>query len=699
MPFSILKILLILSFIFITWNHGFSKPVLLKQFQTVIPEYENLSILEDHTNSLNFSDVKQMHQEFSKNHQKTINLGLSNSTYWVKFKVKNLITHGVNTEWSIFVRNVFLDQMFIFIERENKEVIGTGNLQNLAYTNEHVRYRFPTAKFRIKYFEEMTFYIKLQTQSAANYPIVIMPYDQLMFWSNLENILFGVNIGILIVSILASSSLFFSIRDNIFLCLIAHIISIIFVEETLMGVIQFFSAVNSLQMPPNIFLISVGISHAIIIMFTIEFFRLKVSDLMYKIFILILIINILISIISFFSIILSLRIMMFAVMSMFLGMLFISIIKMREGDKQGLYYLISWFPLFLAMSSKFMTILGFPMIGIYSELAIFTGVILHFLSIKYIILMRVKLINDERIDMRSKLIDHIRKRAELSKVFEIFVPTLVLKKFIDYKTAHINLEKTEHSFITLFFSDMRGFTNLAEKMIASSLFRFLNLYFEKFNKEVVKNGGVIDKYIGDSAMVIYHQPDLSSTSEVDSAIKTAVTIQKKLYKYNQIFKRNIPKTGIGIHSGPVIMGAIGAKTRKDFTVIGDAVNLTSRLESLTKFYHVNILLSEASYDLATSKENIRFVDHIAVYGKTEPIKIYQKLVNQEIQEFAKIKQNYSMAIDLYYQKNFQKALTLFENMYRLSEDHVVSIFMMRCQKFLTKPPELNWSGVFYLDSK
>ena len=172
---------------------------------------------------------------------------------------------------------------------------------------------------------------------------------------------------------------------------------------------------------------------------------------------------------------------------------------------------------------------------------------------------------------------------------------------------------------------MRGFTSFSEKMTSSQLLQFLNLYFESFNKEVIKNGGVIDKYIGDAAMVLYHRPDLSNTWEADSAVKTAIAVQNKSFRYNQSLKLNVPKTGIGIHSGPVVMGAIGAKERKDFTVIGDTVNLASRLESLTKFYRVSILLSEASYDLLTSKKNIRFVDHIAVYGKTEPTKIYQKI--------------------------------------------------------------------------
>ena len=242
-----------------------------------------------------------MPQAFNPNTQKTINLGLSDSTYWIKFKVKKMVSNNPYMEWAVTIRNVSLEQVFIFMEKENKKIIGTGNLNSGAYINPHVKYRFPTAKFRLNYSEEVTFYIKLHTESEANYPIVIMPYDELIYLSGVENIVFGVNIGIFIALVFPLLILFIAIRDNIFLYLIFHMISIILVEETLMGFVQFFASVNSLSVPSNIFLISVGISHTAIILFTINFFKLKVFSPTHTIFVILILLNIFPSIISYFS--------------------------------------------------------------------------------------------------------------------------------------------------------------------------------------------------------------------------------------------------------------------------------------------------------------------------------------------------------------------------------------------------------------
>ena len=131
---------------------------------------------------------------------------------------------------------------------------------------------------------------------------------------------------------------------------------------------------------------------------------------------------------------------------MVLGIIFISIKNTNKESKQGLYYLISWIPLILGILSKIIIVLGYSALNIYSEVAIFLGVFLHFLCMMFLVLIRVKSVNDERINIQLELADNIKEKAELSKIFRIFVPTIILEKFINQKTVHIDLEKNRAKF-------------------------------------------------------------------------------------------------------------------------------------------------------------------------------------------------------------------------------------------------------------
>ena len=178
--------------------------------------------------------------------------------------------------------------------------------------------------------------------------------------------------------------------------------------------------------------------------------------------------------------------------------------------------------------------------------------------------------------------------------------------------------------VTVLFCDIRSFTAMSEKMEASAVVQLLNKYFTALGKCITAHHGIINKYIGDAIMAIFGAPVNSENSALD-AFEAAIDMRKALESVNKELKEEgLPELrfGIGIHTGSVFAGTIGAASRMEYTVIGDTVNTASRLESLCKTYSTDLLVSEASACKLSDKEKLSFVAEAQIRGKSEPMKVY-----------------------------------------------------------------------------
>ena len=178
--------------------------------------------------------------------------------------------------------------------------------------------------------------------------------------------------------------------------------------------------------------------------------------------------------------------------------------------------------------------------------------------------------------------------------------------------------------VTVLFCDIRSFTAMSEKMAASDVVLLLNKYFTALGKCITAHHGIINKYIGDAIMAIFGAP-VSSKNSAKDAFEAALDMRKALIEVNkELEAEGLPqlKFGIGIHTGPVFAGTIGAASRMEYTVIGDTVNTASRLESLCKTYTTDLLLSEASAEMLEDKSCLKFVADAQIRGKSEPMKVY-----------------------------------------------------------------------------
>ncbi|MGL5063004.1 MAG: GAF domain-containing protein [Microcoleus sp.] len=264
----------------------------------------------------------------------------------------------------------------------------------------------------------------------------------------------------------------------------------------------------------------------------------------------------------------------------------------------------------------------------------------------------------------------------------------------------------ERKEVTILFSDIRGYTTLTENLGASEVVTLLNQYFETMVESVFHYEGTLDKFIGDALMAVFGAPLPLNPPESHGwmAVQSALDMRKRLQEFNAHRPGEAQfRIGIGISSGDVVSGNIGSQKRMDYTVIGDAVNLSSRLEQLTKEYGCDIILSEFTYDLCRDRIWVRELDKVRVKGKNQPVGIYELLqlssepIDGQTEKFLELYRN---GRDAYVSRDFEKAISFFETASILKPgDRPVEVHIERSLNYLKVPPPPAWDGVHTMTTK
>ena len=264
----------------------------------------------------------------------------------------------------------------------------------------------------------------------------------------------------------------------------------------------------------------------------------------------------------------------------------------------------------------------------------------------------------------------------------------------------------ERKEVTILFSDIRGYTSLTEDLGASEVVSLLNDYFETMVEAVFHYEGTLDKFIGDALMAVFGAPLPLNPPESHGwmAVQSALDMRRRLKEFNDSRPDADPfRFGIGISSGEVVSGNIGSQKRMDYTVIGDAVNLSSRLEQLTKEYGCDIILSEFTYSLCREGIWVRELDKVRVKGKNQPVGIYELLQNSSEPidgETVRFLELYSNGRDAYIARNFHKAISCFEAALAMRpSDRAVEVHIERSLSYLEIPPPEDWDGVHTMTRK
>ena len=256
-------------------------------------------------------------------------------------------------------------------------------------------------------------------------------------------------------------------------------------------------------------------------------------------------------------------------------------------------------------------------------------------------------------------------------------PQLLSKLVKDPQHLKLGGEKRE---LTIFFSDIRSFTSVSEKMDAEKLTHYLNRYFTPMSDIVTKHNGMIDKYIGDALMAFYNAP-VDVKEHAADACETALEMLEALERLNvQFYKEGLPpiEIGIGLNTAEVVVGNMGSQKRFNYTVIGDGVNLASRVEGLNKLFGTKILITEQTKLQIGSTFLTRPLEKFKVKGKDEEVMLYELLEDTEDNRL--MVEAFVVALELYYQEKYEEALQRFSDL--LSSDYVSHYFIEKIKQLL-----------------
>ncbi len=294
------------------------------------------------------------------------------------------------------------------------------------------------------------------------------------------------------------------------------------------------------------------------------------------------------------------------------------------------------------------------------------------------------------------------ERLKTRTVLERYLSAAVVRDVLAHpEKLKLGGEKRD---MTVLFSDLRGFTSLSEKLTPEQLVQALNIYLDEMTQIVFTQQGVLDKYIGDAIMGFWGAP-YDDPEHAVHAVETALAMRDTLAKMNraEAFPGGVTlRLGIGLNSGPMVVGNMGSRTRFDYTVIGDSVNLGARLEGLNKDYGTEIIVSQNTRAHLGDRYLLRPLDRVAVKGKKEPVEIFEVVsraadATDEQKIFVK---HFAVARDLYLARKFSEARDAFHVLAHVRTDDLsLQNYVARCEQFLADPPPADWDGTLVKKTK
>jgi adenylate cyclase len=295
-----------------------------------------------------------------------------------------------------------------------------------------------------------------------------------------------------------------------------------------------------------------------------------------------------------------------------------------------------------------------------------------------------------------------RQKQFINNAFGQYLSPAVVRRLIDNPNL-LNLGGEQKN-LTAFFSDVAGFSGISEKLTPIQLVELLNEYLTAMSQIILKYEGTIDKYEGDAIIAFFGAP-LDYPDHALRACLVSLEMQDTLARLRETWKaagRSELRARIGLNTGQMVVGNMGSTFRMDYTIMGDAVNLASRLEGVNKSYGTYVMISEFTYGDVRDFVEVRELDKIRVVGKSDPVRIYELLAKKgELAgPLVEILPQFNRGLECYRNQEWEKALSCFEKILEIDEnDGPALAFFERCLLFQTNPPPPNWDGVFAMTSK
>ncbi|MBI4802888.1 MAG: CHASE2 domain-containing protein [Elusimicrobia bacterium] len=360
--------------------------------------------------------------------------------------------------------------------------------------------------------------------------------------------------------------------------------------------------------------------------------------------------------------------------------------------------LLMWLPAFMSRYSIKTT--SFIMAGIVILLAVVNfALYLRLYNMAYLTIVISLMIPFLFMTVHKAIVEGREKKWIKNTFGQYLSPKIVEVITRDPSKLTLGGEKRD---MTAFFLDIAGFTTMSEKMTPEQLTQMLNNYLSGFTDVILKHDGVVDKYIGDCIMAFWNAP-LDQKDHRKLACLAAVDCMGEITRLNaELTQFNVkPSARIGLNSGPMVVGNMGSKMRLSYTVMGDSVNLASRLEGANKFFHSRIMASEYTYDEAKDFVEARSLGQIRVVGKAIPVKVYELLARKGglDAKTAGLAAAYNEGLEHFYKSAYEKAQKAFKAALAVEPKDGPSAFYLELAEKYSEAAPGDWDGTFNLTSK
>ncbi|TGL63651.1 7TM diverse intracellular signaling domain-containing protein [Leptospira sarikeiensis] len=644
-----------------------------------LPLGKSVFYLEDKERKLTFSDIskEEMKSNFVKSDQESLDFGQGNHNLWFRLTFSNETPEPVSKLIEINYSNIDIAQFYRPSENGNFEMEQSGML--FPFSDRKFKNRNFVYPIKLEPGEEKTYYIMTWTSGGLKVPLTL--WDKEAFTQFNADVQHGLGLyyGVMIVMILYNIFIFFSVRDVSYFYYVCYILGFLGIQLVLTGHGFQYIWPGFPFLQRNFYVIFTGICLASVLLFTKRFLNTKENvpawlDKSMKVMIvahgLLLFTPIFLppEITVKLALVLTLPVLVFIPTA--------TVISFLKKFRPARYFLLAFTVLTI---SGTVVVLGFiNVIGssFLTEYGLYLGSTMEVILLSIALADRINIMKKEKEEAQAKTLE---MQKILTESYARFVPKDFLANLGKDSILDVRLGDQIQKDMAVLFSDIRSFTTLSEQMTPAQNFNFINSYLSRMSPIIQRHNGFIDKFIGDAIMALFQR-------NVIDAVSAGVEMQKYLKEYNEHRHRQgyIPiQIGVGIHSGSLMLGTIGAEERLEGTVISDTVNLASRIESLTKVYGSRIAVSESTIEEVKKdgKFHFRFLDRVKVKGKQRPVSVYEVFDGDEPEHQdlkLKTKEFYEKGVKAFYANSFEEAKIQFENVISVfPDDKATQLYLKR----------------------
>ncbi len=595
-----------------------------------------LSYAEDPTGNWTIEDVAQARTDivFQPNHEQTLAFGYVNAVYWLRVELTSL--DRIRTPWLLEIAGLgrSIDEIDLFMLDDAGQWQRQRSGDSVPFEQRAIHHHAVLFALNLPSRQPVTLYLRVQTNGTLQIPATLWSSSRYVENEHHDTLLEGIFYGVLLIMIFYNGFIFLSIRDNSYFVYICYLACVLGFAISLKGVgfEYLWPAQPWWNNKSNLVFAELGV--LFVLLFARSFLNTPKNTRLVNYVIAGLILA---SIASFPVVVVATHYVAASLLAVQYVLAVASVVVaaslcLQRGFKAARYYLLAWLGVLVSILVWVLNsfnVIHYWWLGAY---VFQIGTIIQVLLFSFALADRINLLRAEREAALNLQLSHSRRLVSMAQMFEKFVPKQFLRRIAREGIEHIQLGKAENAEISVLFADIRGFTSLSEKLTPQELLNFLNACFARLDKVIHQYNGFIDKFLGDGVMALFehdqgYEPE--SRSALD-AVMAAIGMQEEVTLYNR-HRANSGyspiEIGIGINTGPVIIGTVGSSDRMDSTVLGDSVNIAARLQEITKQFGARIIISEHTRNaiMIDSRFDLRELGEVTVRGRREPVRLFEVL--------------------------------------------------------------------------